>query len=81
MVSGGVEVVGRSRHYPIIAPALIMVGCLRIRNVVRIPRNNHVEVISAFLTIMIMSLTFSITDGIARGFIPRAPKGNSGRDS
>ena len=55
--------------YPVVAPALIMVGCLMLRSVKRIDWDEMSEAIPAFLTILIMPLTFSITEGIAFGFI------------
>ncbi len=69
MVGGGVEVAEGTRLYPIIAPALIVVGVYMMSNVKQIPWQDFSESIPAFLTIIIMPLTFSITEGIAFGFI------------
>ncbi len=56
--------------YPVIAPALITVGCLMMSSVSRIQWNDFSEAFPAFLTIVIMPLSgFSITEGIAFGFI------------
>jgi len=55
--------------YPIIAPSLIIVGCLMMSNVRKIRWDDFAESIPAFLTIVIMALSFSITEGIAFGFI------------
>ncbi len=55
--------------YPIIAPALVVVGSLMLRNVANIDWDDVTEVIPAFLTLVMMPLAFSITDGIAFGFI------------
>jgi AGZA family xanthine/uracil permease-like MFS transporter len=56
--------------YPIIAPALIIVGCLMMTSVTKIPWTDFSEALPAFLTIIIMPLSgFSITEGIAFGFI------------
>lgn len=56
--------------YPVIAPALIIVGCLMMGSVIKIRWNNMSEAIPAFLTIVMMPFSgFSITDGIAFGFI------------
>ena len=55
--------------YPVVAPALIVVGCLMLKNVKRIDWDEFSEAIPAFLTIVIMPLTFSITEGISFGFI------------
>jgi len=69
MIGGGVQYGQGLRLYPIVAPALIIVGCFMIKNVRRIAWDDFGESIPAFLTIMIMPLTFSITEGIAFGFI------------
>ena len=69
MIGGGVEYGGGLTLYPVVAPALIMVGCFMLKNVSRIDWSNLGEAIPAFLTILIMPLTFSVTEGIAFGFI------------
>ncbi|RMF60875.1 MAG: NCS2 family permease [Calditrichaeota bacterium] len=69
MVGGGIEVVEGVKLYPIIAPALIIVGVLMMNNVTRIEWSDYSEAIPAFLTMLMMPLTFSITEGIAFGFI------------
>ncbi len=68
MVGGGIETEGL-RLYPVIAPALVVVGCLLIGSVRRIDWKDYSEAFPAFLTIILMPLTFSITEGIAFGFI------------
>jgi AGZA family xanthine/uracil permease-like MFS transporter len=55
--------------YPVAAPALIIVGSLMVRSVSRVRWSDITEAVPAFLTLIIMPLTFSITDGIAFGFI------------
>jgi AGZA family xanthine/uracil permease-like MFS transporter len=56
--------------YPVIAPALIIVGCLMMSSVSRIRWGDFSEALPAFLTIVIMPFSgFSITEGIAFGFI------------
>ncbi len=55
--------------YPTVAPALIIVGAFMMRNVGRIEWNDPLEYIPAFITIAFIPFTFSITDGIAFGFI------------
>src|SRR5438128_3325396 len=55
--------------YPTVAPALIVVGAFMMRNVGRIEWNDPLEYIPAFITIAFIPFTFSITDGIAFGFI------------
>jgi len=69
MIGGGMDSGEGLVLYPVVAPALIMVGCLMLRNVKRIDWDEISEAIPAFLTILIMPLTFSITEGIAFGFI------------
>lgn len=55
--------------YPVVAPALIIVGTMMIKGVRRSGWDDPTEAIPAFLTIIMMPLTVSITDGIAFGFI------------
>lgn len=55
--------------YPITAPALIIVGVMMIRNVKDIDWDDIGESIPAFLTIIGIPLSFSISDGLAFGFI------------
>jgi AGZA family xanthine/uracil permease-like MFS transporter len=69
MIGGGVENGEGQRLYPIVAPALILVGCFMLKSAVRIQWDDMGEAIPGFLTIVIMPLTFSITEGIAFGFI------------
>ncbi len=57
---------------PIIAPALIVVGGLMLRNITQIDWEDVTESIPAFLTMLMMPLSFSITDGIGFGFISLA---------
>jgi AGZA family xanthine/uracil permease-like MFS transporter len=58
--------------YPVTSPALIVVGSLMIRAVRDIDWDDFTEALPAFLTLVLMPLTFSITDGIAFGFISYA---------
>ena len=58
--------------YPVTSPALIVVGSLMIRSVRDIEWDDFTEALPAFLTLIVMPLTFSITDGIAFGFISYA---------
>jgi len=51
------------------APALIIVGSLMMSGVKRINWDDPAEAIAAFLTIIIMPLSFSIAEGIAMGLI------------
>ena len=68
-----VKIIGGSYPInPIIAPALIVVGGLMLRNVSQIDWEDITESIPAFLTMLMMPLSFSITDGIGFGFISLA---------
>ncbi len=58
--------------YPIVAPALIVVGSFMIRGVTRIDFADPPAAIASFLTIATMPFTFSITEGIAFGMISYA---------
>lgn len=51
------------------ASALIYVGVLMMKNVINIDFNNIKNAVPAFLTIVIMVLAYSITDGLAIGII------------
>ncbi|MDE0316075.1 MAG: NCS2 family permease [Candidatus Poribacteria bacterium] len=55
--------------HPIIGPALIAVGGLMLKDLININWNDFTEAIPAALTVFLMPLSFSITDGIAFGFI------------
>ncbi|NIM90752.1 MAG: NCS2 family permease [Candidatus Aminicenantes bacterium] len=55
--------------HPVVAPPLIIVGYLMMRCVTFIKWEDITEAIPAFLTIIVMPLTVSITEGIAFGFI------------
>ncbi len=61
---------GLYANYPIaLAPALIVVGSLMLRGVARVPWTDPTEAISAFLTIILMPFSLSITDGITFGLV------------
>jgi AGZA family xanthine/uracil permease-like MFS transporter len=68
MISGEVSY-GEMTLRPVIAPALIIVGYMMMRCVTFIDWEDLTEAIPAFLSIIIMPLTLSITEGIAFGFI------------
>ncbi len=72
MVGGGVEVKKGLSLYPVIAPALIMVGSMMLKNVAEIDWQDPTEAFPAFLTMAVMPFTFSITEGIAFGFMAYA---------
>ncbi len=69
MIGGGFEVSPNVFLYPVTAPALIIVGSLMMKTIVRIDWKDPSEYIPAFLTIIGMPLTYSIADGLAFGFI------------
>jgi adenine/guanine/hypoxanthine permease len=68
----GQEITRAFTLYPVTSPALIVVGSLMIRSVRDIEWDDFTEALPAFLTMVVMPLTFSITDGIAFGFISYA---------
>ncbi len=51
------------------APALVLVGFLMIRGVRQIPWDDIELALPAFLTMVIMPFTYSITNGIGAGFV------------
>jgi AGZA family xanthine/uracil permease-like MFS transporter len=69
MIGEGYRTASGFMLYPTVAPALIVVGAFMMRNVGRIEWNDPLEYLPAFITITFIPLTFSITDGIAFGFI------------
>jgi AGZA family xanthine/uracil permease-like MFS transporter len=72
MVGDGFRLPDGSQVYPVVAPALIVVGSMMLRNVRRIRWEDATEAIPAFLTMVVMPFAFSITEGIAFGFISYA---------
>lgn len=72
MIGGGYPVGGGLVLFPVVAPALILVGTMMMAGVKSIDWDDATESIPAFLTIVIMPLAVSITDGIAFGFIAYA---------
>jgi AGZA family xanthine/uracil permease-like MFS transporter len=72
MIGGGYAAGGGVVLYPVVAPALVLVGTMMIGGVRAIAWDDPTESIPAFLTIVMMPLTVSITDGIAFGFIAYA---------
>lgn len=72
MIGGGVAGPGGVTLYPIVAPALVLVGVMMMESVVHIRWGDHASAIPAFLTMVTIPLAVSITDGIAFGFIAAA---------
>jgi AGZA family xanthine/uracil permease-like MFS transporter len=68
MIGGGHQAGGLTL-YPIVAPALVLVGVMMMDGVRHIRWGDSTEAIPAFLTLVIIPLAVSITDGIAFGFI------------
>jgi AGZA family xanthine/uracil permease-like MFS transporter len=60
---------GDAHYYPVTAPALIVVGVLMGRSVRRMDWEDLTEAIPACLTMIVMPLTFSISHGLAAGFV------------
>ena len=51
------------------APALIIVGMMMMSPVKKIDWEDHIEAIPAFITLIVMPFTYSISDGILIGMI------------
>jgi AGZA family xanthine/uracil permease-like MFS transporter len=69
MVGGGVPSEGGAILFPMTAPALIVVGSLMVRGIVRIDWSDATESLPAFLVVIGIPFTWSIADGIALGFV------------
>jgi AGZA family xanthine/uracil permease-like MFS transporter len=69
MIGAGYKINDGVTLYPVIAPALIIVGSLMFKNIVNVEWDDFTESIPAFLTLIIMPLAFSITEGISIGVI------------
>lgn len=65
----GVATAGGATLYPLTAPALVIVGALMMQSAGRVAWSEPVEAIPAFLAMVMIPLTFSITDGLTFGFI------------
>jgi len=66
---GGESITRHLLLRPVIAPPLIIVGFLMMKSVRHIQWDDLTEGIPAFLAIIFMPLTLSITEGIAFGFV------------
>lgn len=69
MIGGGYEAGNGVRLYPVVAPVLILIGSMMLKAVRNIRWDEPTEAIPAFLTLMTMPATVSITEGIAFGFV------------
>ncbi len=66
---GGGYAVGQELFHPVTAPALVIVGSLMIKSIAKINWDDITETIPAYLTFIGIPLTYSISDGMAFGFI------------
>lgn len=57
---------------PITAPALVIVGSMMMGNITKIEWGDLSESIPAFLLLIGIPLTYSISDGLALGFVSYA---------
>ena len=69
MIGGGIETSNGIRHYPAIAPILILVGTYMIKVVRKIQWDDLSESLPSFITIIFIPFSFRITEGIAFGII------------
>jgi AGZA family xanthine/uracil permease-like MFS transporter len=69
MIGAGYQAGANVTLYPVIAPALIIVGSMMFKNITHIEWDDYTESIPAFLTLVMMPLAFSITEGISFGVI------------
>jgi AGZA family xanthine/uracil permease-like MFS transporter len=69
MIGGGYALETGAVLYPVVAPALILVGTMMIGGIRHIEWDDPLDAIPAFLTIVMIPLSVSITDGIAFGLI------------
>jgi AGZA family xanthine/uracil permease-like MFS transporter len=68
MIGGGVTV-GQATLYPVISAPLILVGTMMIGGLRHVAWDDPTEGIPAFLTVIMMPLSVSITEGVAFGLI------------
>ncbi len=66
---GGGYAAGATTRYPVIAPPLIVIGTMMMGGLRHVAWEEPSEAIPAFLTVALMPLTASITDGIAFGLV------------
>ncbi|NIS75575.1 MAG: NCS2 family permease [Deltaproteobacteria bacterium] len=69
VIGGGVKIAEGVYRYPVTAPALIIVGFFMVSLVSEIDFSDFDTGIPAFLTIVMMPLTYNISYGIGFGFI------------
>jgi len=71
-MAGAAVQVGEATLHPVVAPALITVGSFMLRAVTRLELDDPPVAVASFLTVVTMPFTFSISEGIAFGFISYA---------
>jgi len=71
MIGGGYTV-GGVTLYPVIAPPLVLVGTMMIGGLRHVEWDDPTEGIPAFLTVIMMPLAVSITEGVAFGLVAYA---------
>ncbi len=71
MIGAGYPV-GQTTLYPVIAPPLVLVGTMMLGGLRHVPWDEPTEAIPAFLTIVMMPMAFSITEGVAFGLVSYA---------
>jgi AGZA family xanthine/uracil permease-like MFS transporter len=69
MIGGAYIIEGQLPLYPVIAPALLIVGVFMMGSVRNIHWDDYTEAVPAFLTLIIMPFAFSIAEGIGFGFV------------
>ncbi len=76
MIGGGVNIASATAEpilrYPMIAPALIVVGAMMMRAMREVEWDEITEALPAFLAMVSIPFTFSIATGIAIGFVSYA---------
>jgi AGZA family xanthine/uracil permease-like MFS transporter len=72
LVGDGIEVAPDVFKNPMIAPAMIFVGAMMLRAIRDIDWDDVTEYLPAFLAVIVMPLTMSISHGIAIGFVAYA---------
>ncbi len=68
-IGGGFEAAPGVLLHPVTAPAMVLVGSMMARSLARLPWEDPVEFLPAFLAAIGIPLTYSIADGLALGFI------------
>jgi len=72
MIGGGFQSESGFLLHPVTAPALIAVGVLMFRPALKIDWADMTEAVPAFLTLLLIPLSFSIASGVAIGFVAYA---------